>query len=246
METIVVESGLNDPMAIFLTSVLVSFVDAGGAELSWALGGTFVMQLGVGAVAGLLGGLILAWLINRLDLASGLFAVLALSGAMALFGGTQLIGGSGYLAVYLCGVILMDRLSGLRRDELDITHGSLAWLSQILMFLMLGLLVTPHQFRGEVMHAAGIAFILIFVARPLAVAVCLAPFRFSLNERLFIAWVGLRGAVPIFLAIIPVMSPGPVDVNFFNVVFMVVIASLVLQGWTIPWLARRLDLESES
>jgi cell volume regulation protein A len=78
------------------------------------------------------------------------------------------------------------------------------------------------------------------------VAVCLAPFRFNLNERLFIAWVGLRGAVPIFLAIIPVMSPGPVDVNFFNVVFMVVIASLVLQGWTIPWLARRLDLERES
>ncbi|WP_373509166.1 potassium/proton antiporter [Thiocapsa sp.] len=245
METIVVESGLNDPMAIFLTIVLVSFVDAGGAELSWALGGTFALQLGVGAVAGLLGGLILAWLINRLELASGLFAVLALSGAMALFGGTQLIGGSGYLAVYLCGVVLMDRLSGLRRDELDITHGSLAWLSQILMFLMLGLLVTPHQFRGEVMHAAGIAFILVFIARPLAVAVCLAPFRFSLNERLFIAWVGLRGAVPIFLAIIPVMSPGPVDVNFFNVVFMVVIASLVLQGWTIPWLARRLDLESE-
>ena len=246
METIVVESGLNDPMAIFLTTVLLSFVDAGGAELSWELGWTFALQLGVGAVAGLIGGLILAWLINRLELASGLFAVLALSGAMALFGGTQLIGGSGYLAVHLCGVVLMDRLSGSRREELDITHGSLAWLSQILMFLMLGLLVTPHQFQGKVMHAAGIAFILIFIARPLAVAVCLAPFRFNLNERLFIAWVGLRGAVPIFLAIIPVMSPGPVDVNFFNVVFMVVIASLVLQGWTIPWLARRLDLERES
>ena len=245
METIVVESGLNDPMAIFLTIVLVSFVDAGGAELSWELGAAFVMQLGVGAAAGLLGGLTLAWLINRLALASGLFAVLALSGAMALFGGTQLIGGSGYLAVYLCGVILMDRLSGLRREELNITHGSLAWLSQILMFLMLGLLVIPHQFRGEVLHAAGIAFILIFIARPLAVAICLAPFRFSLNERLFIAWVGLRGAVPIFLAIIPVMSPGPVDVNFFIVVFMVVIASLVLQGWTIPWLARRLDLDDQ-
>ncbi|RKT44199.1 potassium/proton antiporter [Thiocapsa rosea] len=245
METIVVESGLNDPMAIFLTIVLVSFVDAGGAELSWALGVTFALQLGVGAIAGLLGGLILAWLINRLDLASGLFAVLALSGAMALFGGTQLIGGSGYLAVYLCGVVLMDRVSGLRREELNITHGSLAWLSQILMFLMLGLLVSPHQFTGEIMHAAGVAFLLIFIARPLAVAVSLAPFRFSLQERIFISWVGLRGAVPIFLAIIPVVSPGPVDVNFFNVVFMVVIASLVLQGWTIPWLARRLDLEEK-
>ncbi len=244
METIVVESGLNDPMAIFLTIVLVSYVDAGGGDLSWDLGRTFLIQLGVGAIAGILGGLILAWLINRLELASGLFAVMALSGAMALFGGTQLLGGSGYLAIYLCGVVLMDRLSGSRRDELNITHGSLAWLSQILMFLMLGLLVTPHQFQGEVMHAAAVAFILIFIARPFAVAVSLAPFQFSLKERLFISWVGLRGAVPIFLAIIPVVSPGPVDVNFFNVVFMVVIASLVLQGWTIPWLARRLDLEA--
>ena len=164
---------------------------------------------------------------------------------VALFGGVQLIGGSGYLAVYLCGVLLMHPLGGERRHELDVTHGGLAWLSQILMFLMMGLLVTPHQLTGEVVAAAGVALVLIFVARPLAVAIGLAPFRFTLRERLFIAWVGLRGAVPIFLAIIPVASPGPIDVNFFNVVFMVVIASLVLQGWTIPWLARRLDLESK-
>ena len=111
------------------------------------------------------------------------------------------------------------------------------------MFLMLGLLVTPHQLSGEVLAAAGVALVLIFLARPLAVAIALAPFRFSLRERIFIAWVGLRGAVPIFLAIVPVVSPGPIAVNFFNVVFMVVIASLVLQGWTLPWLAKRLDLE---
>ncbi|MCF7991158.1 MAG: potassium/proton antiporter [Thiohalocapsa sp.] len=246
METIVVESGLNDPMAIFLTLVLVSLVDAGAGvdALSWDLAGSFALQIGVGALTGIAGGLLLALLINRLPLATGLFGVLGLAGALALFQGTQLFGGSGYLAVYLCGVVVMDRIGGERRSELDITHGSLAWLSQILMFLLLGLLVTPHELTSEALAAAGVAFLLIFVARPLAVAIGLAPFRYTPKERLFIAWVGLRGAVPIFLAIIPVVSPGPVDDNFFNIVFLVVIASLVLQGWTIPWLARRLDLQA--
>jgi len=246
METIVVESGLNDPMAIFLTIVFVAFVDAGGGELSWGLAQTFGLQIGLGAAAGILGGLALAWLINRLDLASGLSAVMALAGAISLFAGTQLIGGSGYLAVFLCGVGLMHQMHGARRDELDMTHASLAWLSQILMFLMLGLLVTPHELVSEATSAAAVAFVLIFIARPLAVAITLAPFNYTLRERVFIGWVGLRGAVPIFLAIIPVVSPGPVDVNFFNIVFMVVIASLVLQGWSIPWLARRLGLEARA
>jgi cell volume regulation protein A len=247
METIVVESGLNDPMAIFLTIVLVSVVDAGiGADaLSWDLAGTFALQIGVGALAGIAGGLLLALLINRLPLATGLFGVLGLSGALTLFEATQLVGGSGYLAVYLCGVLVMDRIRGERRTELDITHGSLAWLSQIVMFLLLGLLVTPHELASETMAAAGVALVLIFVARPFAVAIGLAPFRYTLKERLFIAWVGLRGAVPIFLAIIPVASPGPIDDDFFNIVFLVVIASLLLQGWTIPWLAGRLGLQMQ-
>lgn len=245
-ETIVVESGFNDPMAIFLTIALVGFVSAGGGTLSWTLAQTFILQLGVGILAGILGGLALAATINRLPLASGLSAVLALAGALALFGGTQLLGGSGYLAVYLCGVLLMERAAASHRQELQVTHDSLAWLSQIVMFLLLGVLVTPNELTGEVLAAAGVAGVLLFIARPLAVALCLAPFAFSRNERLFIAWVGLRGAVPIFLAIIPVVSLRSVDDNFFNVVFMVVIASLVLQGWTIPWLARRLDLEVRS
>ena len=246
METIVVESGLNDPMAIFLTLTLVTIVDAGGGTdtLSWALAGGFAQQIGIGAAAGLLGGLLLGWIVQRLELAQGLYGVLAFAAALTLFEGTQLAGGSGYLAVYLCGVLTMHRLEGRRRDELDITHGSLAWLSQILMFLLLGILVTPSQLAAETLAAAGVAAVLIFVARPMAVGLCLLPFRYTLKERLFIAWVGLRGAVPIFLAIMPVLSPGPVATDFFNIVFLVVIASLVLQGWTIPWLARRLDLEA--
>jgi potassium/hydrogen antiporter len=221
-------------------------VRAGGGALSWTLAQTFALQLGVGTLAGILGGLALAATINRLPLASGLSAVLALAGALALFGGTQLLGGSGYLAVYLCGVVLMERTAATHRQELQVTHDSLAWLSQIVMFLLLGVLVTPHELTSEILAAAGVAGVLIFIARHLAVALCLAPFAFSRNERFFIAWVGLRGAVPIFLAIIPVVSLRSVDDNFFNIVFMVVIASLVLQGWTIPWLARRLDLEDRN
>ncbi len=181
-ETIVVESGLNDPMAIFLTIALVGFVSAGGGALSWTLAQTFALQLGVGALAGILGGLALAATINRLPLASGLSAVLALAGALALFGGTQLLGGSGYLAVYLCGTVLMERTAAAHREELQVTHASLAWLSQIVMFLLLGVLVTPHQLTGEVLAAAGVAGVLLFIARPLAVALCLAPFAYSRNE----------------------------------------------------------------
>lgn len=243
-ETIVVESGLNDPMAIFLTILFVALVDAGaGIEaLSWSLLGSFAQQIGIGTLIGLAGGWLLGQLIRRLSLSNGLFGVMGLAAALTLFEATQLIGGSGYLAVYLCGVVSMSRLGGERRAELDITHSSLAWLSQIIMFLLLGLLVTPQELSSQTFAAAGAAAVLIFIARPLAVAVSLVPFRYSFKERLFIAWVGLRGAVPIFLAIIPVVSPGPVGVNFFNLVFLVVIASLVLQGWTLPWLAHRLDL----
>jgi len=246
METIVVESGLNDPMAIFLTIVFVGLVDSGADRLSWDVLQTFAMQLGIGGVAGIVGGLGLAWLLDRLPLETGLYAVLALAGALALFVGVQLAGGSGYLTVYLAGIVLMHSLSDIKRTELEHTHNSLAWLSQIIMFLMLGLLVTPSELGTVAAGAGVVAFLLMLVARPIAVAICLAPFRFTWRERLFIAWVGLRGAVPIFLAIIPVISSGPIEVPFFNIVFIVVVASLACQGWTIPWLARCLNLVSRS
>jgi len=246
METIVVESGLNDPMAIFLTLVFVGLVDSGATEISWTVSQTLGLQFGIGAAAGILGGFVLAWLINRLTLEAGLYATLGLSSALALFAGVQLAGGSGYLALYLCGIVLASQTIQHKLDELHCTHKSLAWLSQIIMFLMLGLLVTPHMLGADLLRACGVALLLMFVARPIAIMICLAPFRFTLRERVFIAWVGLRGAVPIFLAIIPVVSPGPIETRFFNIVFIVVIASLVLQGWTIPWLAKRLDLEVPS
>lgn len=243
-ETILVESGINDPVAIFLTTVLVTLVDSGADRLSWSVLHIFGLQLGFGAAAGVIGGYVLAWLVERLHLQSGLNPVLVLTGGLILFSGTQLSGGSGFLAVYLCGVVF----GHLRGDQAERTvhfHDGLAWLAQIVLFLMLGLLVTPSTLPGEVWQATVVAATLMFIARPFAAVVCLAPLGFGLKEQVFVGWVGLRGAVPIFLAIIPVISPGPVTVEFFNVVFIVVVASLVLQGWTTPWLASRLGLEAE-
>jgi NhaP-type Na+/H+ and K+/H+ antiporter len=244
-ETILVESGINDPTAIFLTTVLVTLVDSDASGPSWTVGHIFVLQLGLGAGVGLVCGYLLARLVERLRLDTGLNPVFVLAGGLIVFCGTQLAGGSGFLAVYLCGMVFRH-LRGRQAERIVNFHDGLAWLAQIVLFLMLGLLVTPSTLPAELWQATVVALTLMFVARPLATVICLAPLGFSLREQAFVGWVGLRGAVPIFLAIIPVISPGPVTVEFFNTVFIVVIASLALQGWTVPWLARRLALEAEA
>jgi cell volume regulation protein A len=242
-ETILVESGLNDPFAIFLTIALVSIVDFGIDSLGWPMVVTFFSQIGLGALFGIGGGFALAWLVNRIKLLPGMYSVLVLSGGLLLFEVTVVLDGSGFLAVYLCGIIFSARCTGTVERIVNF-HTAMAWLSQIGLFLMLGLLVTPHQLPAAVPSALVIAAVLIFVARPVAAMTCLTPFRFSFREQLFIGWVGLRGAVPIFLAIIPVISPGPVTTEFFNEVFVVVIASLVLQGWTLSFAAKTLKVEA--
>jgi potassium/hydrogen antiporter len=242
-ETILVESGINDPTAIFLTTVLVTLVDTDASGLSWSVAHIFVLQLGLGAAAGLAGGYVLARLVGRLHLDPGLNPVFVLTGGLIVFTSTQLAGGSGFLAVYLCGM-LFRHVRGRQAERVINFHDGLAWLAQIALFLMLGLLVTPSTLPAEFWQATVVAVTLMFVARPLATIACLAPLGFSFQEQAFVGWVGLRGAVPIFLAIIPVISPGPITVQFFNTVFIVVIASLILQGWTVPWLAKRLDLEA--
>ncbi len=242
-ESILLESGINDPSAIFLTILFLSIVDNGVDSIGWSTLTIFFAQLGLGTVSGFLGGLVLAFLVNRVPVQAGLFSVLVLSGGLLLFGATQWLGGSGFLAIYICGVIVSARI---KRSEQRISnfHEGLSWMSQVLLFLMLGLLVTPHDLTAEAPAGILIAGILMFIARPLAVMLCLAPLGFSLREQIFVGWVGLRGAVPIFLAIIPVISPGPIAVDFFNEVFIVVIASLLLQGWTIPAAAKLLKVES--
>ncbi|MBU0725978.1 MAG: potassium/proton antiporter [Alphaproteobacteria bacterium] len=240
--TLEVESGVNDPMAVFLTITLVELVVAGGGDITFTVLHSFLLQLGLGAVFGIGGGLLLAVLVNRLDLAPGLYPVFVIAAACAMFGLTQVTGGSGFLAVYLAGIVAGNRR--LRANQLIRRfHDGMAWISQIVMFLILGLLVTPSSLVEDIVPGTIIALVLIFIARPIATFICLLPFSFTREEKLFISWVGLRGAVPIFLAIIPVLGGLDNAMQYFNVTFIVVLLSLLLQGWTIPLVARRLNLE---
>ncbi|MDA5195125.1 potassium/proton antiporter [Govanella unica] len=240
--TLEIESGANDPMAIFLTITLVTIIAAGGTASPFEIFQGFARQFLTGAVAGVAGGYLISRSINKLELAAGLYPVFTVAAALALFGLTQLIGGSGFLAVYLAGIVAGNRRLRARK-LIGRFHDGMAWISQILMFVMLGLLVTPTNLLKDIVPSTLVALALVFIVRPLAVFLSLIPFRFRLRERIFIAWVGLRGAVPIFLAMIPVLGGLPHSLQYFNVAFLVVIVSLVLQGWTVPWLARRLRLQ---
>ncbi len=239
--TLEIESGANDPMAAFLTLALAQLIQSGATEPGWQLAAGFAYAMGVGAAAGIGGGYLLAWAINRLTLAPGLYPIFAVAGALTIFSGTQVVEGSGFLAVYLAGLILGNtRLRAL--PLIGRFHDGLSWLSQIVMFLLMGLLVTPSKLLPELAPALAVAVALIFVARPVAVVLCLQPFRFSFPETAFIAWVGLRGGVTIFLALIPLLVGVGKAESMFHIAFVVVLSSLVLQGWTVPVVARWLKL----
>jgi cell volume regulation protein A len=232
--TLEIESGLNDPMAVFLVLTLVTALSQpaglGAGEVALA----FAQQALVGAAAGVAGGLGVAALLRRLPLggaADGLAGLLLLSSGIAVFGGAGWLGGSGFLAVYLFGLQVAHRAGQVVERALAAMDG-FAWLAQALLFLLLGLLVTPHLLLDTLLPALGVAVVLMFVARPLAVALCLAPLRFTRGEIGFISWVGLRGAVPVVLALFPLLAGVPQARELFEVAFVVVLASLVLQGAT--------------
>jgi cell volume regulation protein A len=239
--TLEIESGSNDPMAVFLTVATLSLLQRGGAP-DLALLTQFFTQMGIGGLGGWLGGLALKHLLSRLRLAGGQQALLCTAGALSLFSLITVLGGSGFLAIYIAGVLLGN--SGVRgmQNMLKI-HDGYAWLSQVVMFLLLGLLATPTLLLQVAPQGLTVALILMFVARPFAVWVSLLPFRIPGREQLFIAWVGLRGAVPIILAIFPLMAGLENARVLFHVTFFVVLVSLVAQGWTIAPLARWLKLE---
>ncbi|HEX9684872.1 MAG TPA: potassium/proton antiporter [Burkholderiales bacterium] len=240
--TLEIESGSNDPMAVFLVLVLIELLVADHEGVSWAVAVDFMRQMGIGALTGVIAGRALVWLINRLTLETGLYPLLAMAGGVLTYGGTVLAGGSGFLAIYLAGLVLGNSPLQAMKNIHNV-HDGLAWLSQITMFLMLGLLVTPSALVPVALPALLVSVILMVVARPVSVWLSLLAFRFPWREVTFVSWVGLRGAVPIILAVYPIVAgvePGPV---YFNVAFFVVLMSLVLQGWTIAPLARLLGLE---
>lgn len=242
--TLEVESGANDPMAVILTTALAqAAINPAGFE-GWQLVLGVVQQITLGALGGAMFGVGGRWLFHTVRLpGSGLYSVLLLAIALLTFAVPTLVNGSGFLAVYVAGVILgnaeLPYKSGLLRAQ-----DALAWLSQITMFVLLGLLVFPSQLVPVALVGLLLALMISLVARPLVVWLCLRPFRYPGPEVAFIGWVGLRGAVPIILATFPVLAGVPDAQNLFNLVFFVVVVGAIIPGATVAWAARRLKLES--
>jgi cell volume regulation protein A len=238
--TLEAESGTNDPFAIFLTLMLVEFISLGSSSATHVVL-EFLREAVLGSIIGVIGGRLVVLALNRVALPQGLHAPFVTTAALVVFGGSQIVHASGFLAVYLAGIIIGNRPTRAHNSVVTFLDAA-TWLAQIVMFVLLGLLVSPHRLAGSALPAIAVAMVLMLVARPLAVFLCLAPFRFNWREKMFIAWTGLRGAVAIFLASIPMLVGLSKAYLYFDVAFVVVIISLLLQGWTLAPAARRLHV----
>lgn len=236
------ESGSNDPMAYMLTIMLISYIELGGMKIQDALL-ALGLQLVVGAVLGYILGRITVWVINHINIQNGsLYPILLLSTALFVFGMTSLCKGNGYLAVYIAGLIVGNNKI-MHKKSISTFFDGFGWLWQIVMFLTLGLLVNPHELFPVAGIGLSIGAFMILIARPLSVFITLLPFKhFSFKGKLYISWVGLRGAVPIIFATYPLLAGIDHASMFFNIVFFITILSLLLQGTTVAWFAKILGL----
>lgn len=229
--TLEVESGINDPFAIFLTILLVEILFSG--QQSWSSVAALLIEKAIiGGFIGWAGGRAMVLVLNRMELPQGMHAPFVATGALVTFGLAEWLLGSGFLAVYVAGLVVGNRET--RAHNTIVTFLDAAtWLAQIAMFVLLGLLAWPDRLPQRLLPALVVALALMLIARPVAVLLCLAPFRFSMREKLFISWVGLRGAVSVFLASIPMLVGLPGAHFYFDLAFVVVMLSLAIQGWTI-------------
>jgi cell volume regulation protein A len=238
--TLEVESGTNDPFAVFLTLLLVEVLAVGSHGWSHDLI-VLLRDSVLGCIIGYGGGRIIALVLNKVDLPQGLHAPFVAVFALAVFAFANAVHTSGFLAVYLAGLVMGNRETR-ARSSVVVFLDAVTWLAQIAMFVMLGLLVWPARLADSFVGAVAVALVLMLIARPAAAFLCLAPFGFQLREKLFISWVGLRGAVAIFLASIPLLVGLPNAYLYFDVAFVVVLFSLLVQGWTVALAARKLDI----
>lgn len=238
------ESGSNDPMAYMLTIVLIQVLSSGGALSTGLLLRDLLVQFLIGGAVGYSMGRLMSWLINKIGLSnSSLYSILLLSMVFMTFTATDLLKGNGYLAVYISGIVT-GNAKLVHRKEINTFMDGLTWLFQIIMFITLGLLVNPHELLDTAAVALLIGGFMIVVARPVSVFACLLPFRnFSVRARLFVSWVGLRGAVPIIFATYPVITNIADSHRLFNIVFFITLLSLIVQGMTISSVARWLKLD---
>ncbi len=237
------ESGSNDPMAYMLTVVLIQLTQSASMGIGGILS-SFFIQFIVGAIAGYLLGKLAILMLNRLNIDNqSLYPILLLSFVFFTFSLTDLLGGNGYLAVYIAGM-MVGNARIMHRKEINTFMDGLTWLFQIIMFLCLGLLVNPHEMIEVALVALLIGVFMIVIARPLSVFICMLPFgkKVTLKSRLFVSWVGLRGAVPIIFATYPVVEQVPGADAIFNIVFFITIVSLVIQGTTVSHMSRWLGL----
>jgi len=238
--TLEVESGTNDPFAVFLTLVVIEYFTTSGQSWSHAIL-VLLRDTVFGLVIGYLGGRVIALVLNRLDLPQGLHAPFVAVAALVVFAFANAVHASGFLAVYLAGLVVGNRQTR-AHNSVVVFLDAITWLAQIVMFVLLGLLVWPQRLEESVVPAVVIALVLMLLARPAAVFLCLAPFGFQFREKLFMSWVGLRGAVAIFLASIPLLVGLPAAYLYFDVAFVVVLSSLLVQGWTVALAAKKLDM----